>query len=273
MKARMLGISGAAIAVVLLMLPIGLGPAGGQGGAGGQFQFLNDLTGSEGWVHGGSISSGEGAYPGPQPTTPSPYPGPPTATPTPYRLFLPVILKSWIRPLDLIVNGGFECDEAWVIPVTRYSAGYTTTVCHTGLRAVRLGIVDPVDNRHSYSTMRQQVTLPADATRAILQFWIYPFSGEAGPVPTPMPRPQGGPELMGYVPYDVQYLLVLDRYERWIDTLLWQCTDDREWTRYEFDLISYAGRTIQLHFGVYNNGWDGLTGAYLDDVSLQLVAP
>jgi hypothetical protein len=37
--------------------------------------------------------------------------------------------------------------------------------------------------------------------------------------------------------------------------------------------MAYAGRTIKLHFGAYNNGWGGATGMYLDDVSLELCFP
>ena len=39
---------------------------------------------------------------------------------------------------------------------------------------------------------------------------------------------------------------------------------------HQFDLLGYAGQTIKLQFGVYNNGGGGVTGMYLDDASLEL---
>jgi hypothetical protein len=36
----------------------------------------------------------------------------------------------------------------------------------------------------------------------------------------------------------------------------------------QFNLKPYAGLTIQLQWGSYNNGWDGVTAMYIDDVSL-----
>ena len=92
-------------------------------------------------------------------------------------------------------------------------------------------------------------------------------------MPTPAPRPQISLDSMGFMPYDVQYLLILDKYGKWIDTLLWQRTDDGKWTQYQFDVIAFAGRTIGLHFGVYNDGLDGVTAMYVDEVSLSVCAP
>lgn len=216
--------------------------------------------------------------PAPSATPTGPYPGPPTNTPVQgERLYLPLIFKNrW--PVegcsdDLIENGGFEWDGSWNIPITSYSAGYTIQAAHSGSRAMRLGIDDTSHNIYSYSDVNQTVTIPADATIATLGFWLYTFSADPAAVPTPMPRPQGGSELMDYLTYDVQYLLVLDEDERWIDTLMWQCSDEPWWTYYETNMMAYAGRTIKLHFGAYNTGWGGVTGMYLDDVSLDVTAP
>ena len=38
---------------------------------------------------------------------------------------------------DLITNGGFETDEAWQLPVTVYTAAYSTAEAHSGTRSVR----------------------------------------------------------------------------------------------------------------------------------------
>ncbi len=53
-----------------------------------------------------------------------------------------------------------------------------------------------------------------------------------------------------------------------MDTLLWQRSNDRYWRRFEFNLLRFAGQTIQLQWGTYNNGYSGVTSMYVDDVSL-----
>ncbi|MBC7237521.1 MAG: hypothetical protein H5T69_16890 [Chloroflexi bacterium] len=218
-----------------------------------------------------------GTLPTPTLTATGGYPYPPTVVPA-AKMFLPLIFKmfagiSGACTRDLVVNGGFETDEAWNIPVTNYTAGYTSSAAYSGLRSMRLGIENNVNDVYSYSAVNQQVTIPADATSAQLSFHIYPWSAEPGPIPTPLPRTQAAPMMADYLTYDVQYVLLLDQYGNWIDTLLWQASDARSDQFWQFDLLGYAGRTIKLHFGAYNNGVNGVTGMYLDEVSLIVQAP
>jgi bacillopeptidase F (M6 metalloprotease family) len=37
-----------------------------------------------------------------------------------------------------------------------------------------------------------------------------------------------------------------------------------------YDLTVYAGSTIKLQFGTYNDGFGGVTAMYVDDVSMQI---
>jgi hypothetical protein len=169
-----------------------------------------------------------------------------------------------------IVNGSFENDEAWDLPITKYTASYTTDAAHRGDRAMRIGIVEPADNRYSYSSARQWVTIPSDTISATLRLWLYPMSGDPAALVAPT-GPLAPTVEEAILPGDAQYVLILNQDEQWIDApLLWQRRDDRAWTFHEFDLMAYAGRTIKLHFGAYNDGWGGATGMYLDDVSLEL---
>ena len=69
---------------------------------------------------------------------------------------------------------------------------------------------------------------------------------------------------------DVQYVLVLDSNFNIINTLIWQISDSRTWSEYQFNLAPYAGRTIWLHFGTYNDGLDGISSMFVDDVSLDI---
>jgi hypothetical protein len=63
-------------------------------------------------------------------------------------------------------------------------------------------------------------------------------------------------------------VLILDRNQYWIDTLVWQRSDEGFWHLYEFDLRRYAGQTIYLQFGTYNDGGGGFTSMYVDDASV-----
>ena len=171
---------------------------------------------------------------------------------------------------EAIANGGFESDGDWEIPNTEYPAAYTTVVTHTGNRSMRAGIVEPGDNRYSYSSFRQTVTIPADAISATLRFWLYPVSGEPPANLTLPARPLAAIIEEVNLASDVQYVLVLNEYDQWIRTLIWQRTDDPQWTSHQFDMEVHAGKTIKLQFGVYNDGWDGVTAMYVDDVSLEI---
>ena len=135
---------------------------------------------------------------------------------------------------------------------------------------MRAGIVEPGDNRYSYSSFQQTVTIPADAISATLRFWLYPVSGEPPASLTLPVRPLAAIIEEANLASDMQYMLVLNEYDQWIRTLIWQRTDDPQWTSHQFDMEVHAGKTIKLQFGVYNDGWDGVTAMYVDDVSLEI---
>ena len=219
---------------------------------------------------------------------PPPYPGPVTLTPVtgPSILFLPLVYKNaeavppgptpmatstpWpAECTEGIANGGFEFDSDWFIPATAYSADYSTTQVRTGARSMRMGIDAAGVNKFSYSDARQMVTIPAGVTQATLRFWLYTKSGNPAQLvrpSKPLARRVSEARLAG----DAQYLLVLNQSYVWIDTLLWQRRDDRQWMHHQIDVTAFAGRTIRLQFGVYNDGYGGVTAMYLDNVSLEL---
>jgi hypothetical protein len=182
---------------------------------------------------------------------------PGTPSPTPFTCY------------DGIVNGGFETVSAWEIPITEFSAGYTTAIARTGLWSMRTGIPDLAFNRYSYSDFRQTVTIPVGATSAQVGMYLYPVSGETGTLSAP-PKPEGPTFGLGPLAGDVQYVLVLDYYGNWIDTLVWQLSNSQTWTYNTYDLTVYAGSTIKLQFGTYNDGFGGVTAMYVDDVSMQI---
>ncbi len=195
-----------------------------------------------------------------------------------YRIYLPLACMNdapgEIPCVDIIENGGFEYNGVWEIPQTDWPAAYTTKRSHTGDRSMRIGIANPANNVFSYSSARQLVTISADADSAILRFWLYTMVAGGGAsgvdaLPPPPPAP-GQPWASVILDSDAQYVLILDENDIIIDTLLWQRRDDREWILHEFDLMDYAGETIKLHFGVFNNGSGDVTAMFLDDVSLEV---
>ncbi|OGO34105.1 MAG: hypothetical protein A2W35_14265 [Chloroflexi bacterium RBG_16_57_11] len=170
---------------------------------------------------------------------------------------------------ERISNGGFEYTGAWFIPLTNFSAGYSTALSNAGARSMRTGIVYPAHNRYAYSDFRQTVSIPAASSTATLRFYAYSASGEVYGSDLVVERPTSAELGAAAMAGDVQYLLVLDQWGYWIDTLLWRRSNERFWNYFQYNLNRFIGSTIQLQWGTYNNGWDGVTSMYVDDVSLR----
>jgi hypothetical protein len=170
---------------------------------------------------------------------------------------------------ERVGNGSFETTADWYIPITEFSAAYTTDQAHTGTRSMRTGIPFAAYNRYSYSDAGQAVSIPANTTSATLGLWVYPVSTEVTNQVLPSSQPTGGMFGTEAMANDVQYVLILDAYGNWVDTLLWQRSNAQAWTYHQFDLTKYAGYTIRVQFGTYNDGLGGVTSMYVDDVSLQ----
>jgi hypothetical protein len=191
----------------------------------------------------------------------------PTLTATPTRT-----PTATVGPCtDIIVNGDFEKTTGWVLPITEYTAAYSTAKAHSGSWSVRTGIVDPADERYSYSEVQQRVYIPSDADSATLGFWIYPISDEAttavsssAPFKT-FGRIEDGLPLSNE---DLQYSLVLYYgyyYFKWYDLL-----DTHAWEYHTVSLAEFAGSYLTVDFGTYNNGYNGISAMYVDDVTLTI---
>jgi hypothetical protein len=112
-----------------------------------------------------------------------------------------------------------------------------------------VGIVDGID-RYSYSSIVQPVTIPADAQRATLTYWVHPLSDDV-------------------FPRDIQMVLILNHRFRTIAFVDRTLSDAQHWFQRSYDMTPFAGRTVYVYFGVYNGGHTGKTSAmYVDDVSL-----
>jgi hypothetical protein len=179
---------------------------------------------------------------------------------------------------NLVVNGDFEGEGGWELPETPWPAAYSGRVVYAGRRSMRVGL-DDGPNLRAYSSARQVVTLPADATRAVLQVYVYAMSGETGAAAiaqsAAFPQDVAADEaLRAMAAGDAQYLLLLDPDTgQIVQTLFWQLSNAQGWQARTFDLTPYAGRSIVLHFGVYNDGLGGRAGMYVDDVALVVERP
>ncbi|NJD60890.1 MAG: carboxypeptidase regulatory-like domain-containing protein [Anaerolineae bacterium] len=171
---------------------------------------------------------------------------------------------------QVVINSGFEDNSGWEFPVTAYTAGYTTSEKHSGSRSARTGIVNPADNIYSYSSTRQKVSIPSGSTSAYLTFWIKPYSGQVMGQALPHKPDAGASVDAAQMSGDVQYVLILDSNLNTIGTLVWQISNSQTWTQLQFNLVGYAGKTIYLHFGTYNDGYDGISSLFVDDVSLEI---
>lgn len=192
-------------------------------------------------------------------TAPTPTPPPPTPTPPPPGV-----------GTELFANNSFEADSDWGIPITRYTAGYSTDQAYTGTRSMRNGITLAGHNRYSYSDAYQSAYVPSSATSVTLSMYVYQLTTESTPLAlADMPTAALSPEATNAG--DVQYVLLLDWYGNWIDTLLWKRKNTTAWNNHVFDLSDYRGRYVRVQFGVYNDGYGGYTSMYVDDVSLQYV--
>lgn len=180
---------------------------------------------------------------------------------------------------DVIVDGGFEAEGGWVMPLTPRPAGYASRVVYRGLRSVRVGIVDGAD-AYAYSSVRQEVTIPANAVSATLSVHLYPVSGESVTAAQGQVFRRGlvldawGASLSPAVAGDAQYVLILDPEDNAIlQSLHWDLSNGQRWQHHTFDLAQYTGETVVIHLGVYNDGAGGQTGMYVDDVALVVARP
>lgn len=177
---------------------------------------------------------------------------------------------------NLIVNGDMESNTGWSF-VGRLPAAYTSEQAHTGARSIRAGIASgpPV---FSYSDARQWITLPASNTlaSATLRLWRLSRSTETTTSLLALTEPALGAGKLdngvlpaGALAGDLQYILVVrpDATYRW---LLRERANRATWEISTHDLSTYAGQTIAVQFGVYNDNAGGITAMYVDDVTLTV---
>ncbi len=213
------------------------------------FSVYNDGVGGRTWMVVDDVAVTV-CLPGPTPT-PTTLPGS-TATPAPTAVPSPIPSNC----MDILANGDFEWDGAWIVggtPIVPFYAGPPNPVL-SGNRSMALGAVtsSSTSNAASYSSIQQAVTLPVTAQTAQIRFWYFPNSNAA----------PGG--------LNRQELILLDplNYNETIE-VLWRVTQNvNSWTAAEFDLTRYLGRTVTVYFNARNAGDGTRTGMFLDQVQV-----
>ncbi|MBL7064659.1 MAG: fibronectin type III domain-containing protein [Anaerolineae bacterium] len=167
-----------------------------------------------------------------------------------YDLWLSLVMRNaeggGSTCAGVLVNGGFESGEGWVI---NRLAAYETSRVHSGARGVRVGIPPGEPGDGAYSSVAQTVPLPA-GSGATLRLWVYPI-GE------------------GDDPGDWHYVGLSDSSGNYHFLDAWQ-SDARAWEQREYDLGAYVGQTVTVYIGTRNDGDDDTAALYVDDVALEV---
>ncbi len=166
-----------------------------------------------------------------------------------YHAWLPLVMRNFEgggECTDVLVNGGFELDEGWVL---NRLATYDTTNVHSGARSARVGIPPGEPGSDAYSSVAQEVTLPG-GNEATLWLWVYPISEESDPD-------------------DWHYVSLWDQSDVYHALDHWQ-SDARTWEQRQYDLSAYLGQTVTLYVGTRNDGDDDAAALYVDDVALEV---
>ncbi len=186
--------------------------------------------------------------PSPTPETPTNTPEPPTPTATPEVSPTPTAPPPPAG--ELLTNSGFEFDDGWIFGDTPVHGDYATEVVFNDQRSGRIGILPGEPDRYSFTSVWQEVTIPAEATSATLTAHIYPIS-------------EDNPGT------DLQNILILNSSFKIIRTLSQTLSNSQTWEEHSYDLSDLSGQTIYVYFGIVNRGGTGKpTAMYVDNVSL-----
>jgi hypothetical protein len=159
------------------------------------------------------------------------------------HVYLPATVRDY-GPVpvctDIIVNGGFEVDSAWI---RINGAEYTGGQAHSGSRSMLVTGAPGL-----YASASQVIGLPAGQT-ATLRYWVRPTC-------------------TGCDVQDKQYVWLWDEAQT-VHYLSPASRDDTQiWAQREHDLSAFAGQTVRLFFSAYRDG-DGETNLlHVDDVTL-----
>ena len=182
----------------------------------------------------------------------------PSATPPPVATPLP----SGCAASDTLKNGNFEQAlndwSDWIVGKSP-AAPVLSEQSHEGLWSLRLG--NPpgsnTQNASSYSSVRQLIELPADASSASLR-WSH------------LSRSQDPAALIPSIASDRQELILLKASLETEAILYRSRVENPAWETATVDLTPYLGESYYLYFNVFNDGNGQRTWMYLDDITVNV---
>jgi hypothetical protein len=197
---------------------------------------------------------------------------------------------------NLLLSSDFESGTDWVIRPANVPSVYTTDYSHSTSQSMQSGIpigdANPFPGWYTTSEFYQNtsVLIPGNATYAVLKMYVLPRSSDLwgyhlaeqaaldasleGPnAPDAVESQYGfiGPSIANAADPVTTYTPALFK---------WYPVDSYYWLYREFDLLSgdfdylnLRGKSIAVLFGAINDGYNGNTALYVDDVSLDVCAP
>ncbi len=171
-------------------------------------------------------------------------------------LFLAIAPVSAQQPpcSNLVVNGSFEEESGWHWELTPKPPSFTKDTAWDGSRSMLLGNLDPSTDTLAFSSVWQDITVPADASSVNLTFHYKLVSQ--------------GPQV-----FDEAKFVLLNPTDGSILAVPWRTKQDtaEEWKEVSLDLTNLTkGKTLRFYFGVVNDGNGNPTAMYLDDVRLMV---
>jgi hypothetical protein len=118
----------------------------------------------------------------------------------------------------------------------------------------------------------QQVTIPASATQATLEFWLFTQSSSP-PYVTSFDSDIDLSPMSADIDDDRQVVLIVDNNLNELGRLVATRLNEQYWKFESHDLMAFKGQTVNVYFGSNNNGAGGVTAMYVDDVSLTVCSP
>lgn len=196
----------------------------------------------------------------PPTVTNTPIPPPPTATSVPATATPTAVAATPIAcdGAELLLNGGFETNDAWSFGEDPLPGKISLQQRHSGDRSVLLGNLpaNGIPDTYSYSSVRQLVTIPANATSAQLRWWHLYGTEDAD-------HPHEPCQQVILLSPDLKPLRIIRNVHH----------NESGWNEDAVDLSDMRGQSFFVYFNALNDGDGQRTWMYIDDVSVRACFP
>jgi len=181
---------------------------------------------------------------------------------------------------NLLLNSNFEGGDGWVISPANIQSTYTTqywmSAFQSMLSGIPVGAVNPFPYQWTTGEFVQNATIPADAISARLKMRLLPKSSylwgyhveeqAALDASKDTYAPEATESQYGHI-RDAANTTTLFQMFKWFPI------DSAFWLYREYNLIAFRGQTIGVLFGAANDGFNGNTALYVDEVYLEVCTP